>query len=312
LIFGGYDSSRLERASSISLAMSDHGDGLRIDIQQITYTDKTYGLETISNRKIAARIDSMIPHMSLPFELCLAFERAYGLEWDNDTELYLINDTLHNSLVSRNIILKLTVGGNNSHVTIDFPYSVLDLTIQTPSMKNSSRYFPIRRAMNETQYILGRAFLQQVYITANYDRRDFKISRAVYNKDGDSHIFAIAKTNGTEPPQKTSPSTGSIVGTSIGIFAALIIAFTAFFIWYKKRLSSKKKTVSEAAQDDSTKAELDGKTKPFIELSTQGNEKIELETAERGELVGSPIFPTELPGVIPRYELYGGRTVRRC
>jgi hypothetical protein len=78
--------------------------------------------------------------------------------------LYLVNDTLHDKLVAEDPAITLTIGSTATSrdvVNINMPYGSFDLTASWPLTSNgSSRYFPLRRAANESQYLLGRAFLQ--------------------------------------------------------------------------------------------------------------------------------------------------------
>jgi len=41
------------------------------------------------------------------------------------------------------------------------PYAAFDLVADYPLVIDSSRYFPLMRAANESQYTLGRTFLQE-------------------------------------------------------------------------------------------------------------------------------------------------------
>ena len=55
-------------------------------------------------------VDSTVPHIWLPTEACDAFERQLGLTWDNASELYLVNDSLHDSLLARNYTFTFKLG----------------------------------------------------------------------------------------------------------------------------------------------------------------------------------------------------------
>ena len=64
---------------------------------------------------------------------------------------------------------------------IELLYRASDLEIcQSLTMNGTSHYFPLRRAQNETQYALGRTFLQQVCLIVDYDRNRFSVSQAVF------------------------------------------------------------------------------------------------------------------------------------
>jgi len=78
--------------------------------------------------------------------------------------MYWVNDTLHEQLLSLNVIVTFTIrdtiaGGPT--VQIDLPYESFDLKVKHPVALDTKRYFPLQRAVNESQYTLGRAFLQE-------------------------------------------------------------------------------------------------------------------------------------------------------
>ena len=165
LTLGGYDQSRFTPNHQSFTFAPDTDRDIVVGIQNITATDqngKTYGLLPLSG--INAYVDSTVPQIWLPLEACLAFETAFGLTYDNKTGLYLVNDTLHASLLSRNPSISFTLGDTGSGVpatNITLPYASFDLTVTPPIVSSGTRYFPLRRAANQTQYTLGRAFLQE-------------------------------------------------------------------------------------------------------------------------------------------------------
>lgn len=114
---------------------------------------------------ILSFIDSTVSQIWLPVDACREFERAFGISYDNGTGLYLVNDTLHDSLVARDASLTFTIATDTTSddtVNITLPYASFDLQVSYPIVQNgSSRYFPLRRAENKTQYTLGRTFLQE-------------------------------------------------------------------------------------------------------------------------------------------------------
>jgi hypothetical protein len=109
-------------------------------------------------------VDSTLPYIWLPEDACKAFEDAFGLVWDEKTELYLVNDTLHNSLSKLNPTFTFRIGVGKvggEFVDLAIPYDSFDLEAKPPLVANATRYFPLKRAANDTQYTLGRAFLQE-------------------------------------------------------------------------------------------------------------------------------------------------------
>ena len=112
-------------------------------------------------------IDSTIPHIWLPDDACKRFEQELDLVWNPTVGLYLVNDTLHKILVSQNATFTFRIGNateGSPTIDINLPYASFDLTVDYPIVSNRTRYFPIVRAANETQYTLGRTFLQEALV----------------------------------------------------------------------------------------------------------------------------------------------------
>ena len=113
---------------------------------------------------IISFLNSNVPHIWLPVESCKRFESLYGLSLDNSTDLYLVNDTLHEALLSKNASITFTLGktgDGGETIDIVLPYVSFDLTVNLESTNTTSRYFPIRQAQNDSQYTIGRTFLQE-------------------------------------------------------------------------------------------------------------------------------------------------------
>lgn len=109
---------------------------------------------------ILSFLDATVSQIWLPLDACEAFERVFGLTFDTASGLYLVNETMH-----QDATLVFTIGANTiSTPTVDlsFPYAAFDLQLTAyPNAPNATRYFPLRRAANDSQYTLGRTFLQE-------------------------------------------------------------------------------------------------------------------------------------------------------
>lgn len=159
---GGYDSSRFT-ANDISFAFNEiDARDLTVDIEKVTMTADGIS-QNLSSTSIAAFVDSTVPYIYLPVEVCEKFETAFGLTWNNEVQAYLVNDTLNEKLKTQNASVMFTLGTlkTNSTVDISLPYSAFDLVADYPLMPNKARYFPLVRAANDSQYTLGRTFLQE-------------------------------------------------------------------------------------------------------------------------------------------------------
>lgn len=135
---------------------------LVVALQAITYSGADQA--SLLPSPINIYIDSTDPNIWLPKSAVEAFESAFDLTLDEDSNLYLINDTHHNSLLKSDAEVSFRLsdvldGGDT--VTITLPYQAFALRAEYPLVEKSSYYFPLKLAANESQCTLGRTFLQE-------------------------------------------------------------------------------------------------------------------------------------------------------
>ena len=164
MTFGGYDRSRfIPNCVPFHLA-PDNSRDLVVGLQSIhsTVTDDFNTQQLLLLPKpIWTFIDSTIPYIYLPIEACQMFEKNLGLAWNSTSGLYSVDETLHQSLLSKNLEFTFTIGdtmAGDPTVQIVLPYASFDLEISLPPV---TRYFPLQQAVNDSQYTLGRTFLQE-------------------------------------------------------------------------------------------------------------------------------------------------------
>jgi hypothetical protein len=168
--------------------------------------------------------------------------------------MYLLNSTQYTSLSSSNptvtFSLANTISGGST-VNIQLPFSAFALRASYPFVSNDTYYFPLKRASNETQYTLGRTFLQEAYLTVDYDRGNFSIHQCSWIDGATSTIIPIkspssTSTNGTSDLPDTHSSTslkpGPIVGIIFGVLAffALVLGLVLFFLRRHKLVRRKR------------------------------------------------------------------------
>lgn len=136
---GGFDSSRfIENDVTFAFNQVDERD-LTVDVESILMTTSNNSVDLLNNT-IAAYIDSTIPYFYLP----------------------LVNDTLHKSLQTQNATVTFSIDNATQSVNVSLSYAAFDLIAEYPLVTKTTRYFPLMRATNDSQYTLGRAFLQEV------------------------------------------------------------------------------------------------------------------------------------------------------
>jgi len=289
LTLGGYDSSKF---LPNSLTWSFHTEDIRdltVEIESITISDSTKTSQLLPS-PIPAYLDSSLPYIWLPLEACTLFEDVFGLSWDSDTQLYLVNSTQHDALLAQNASITFTLGNltAGSSVDITLPYAAFDLTAEYPLVANSTTYFPLKRAANETQYTLGRAFFQEAYVIADYERRTFSVSQCKWEANSQQNIVPIT------PPSSEQASTKShhlSHGSIAGIVCAIILSITTIILYsvYILLRHRRRRAAAATAATAAAAATLAEKTKPLApEPPDPLFMKPELETREP-----QPVFEME-------------------
>ncbi|KAK4199485.1 aspartic peptidase domain-containing protein [Triangularia verruculosa] len=224
LVFSGYDTSRF-RENSVSFSLAeDITRDLVVVVQSISYSGSNSA--TLLSDPVEMFIDSTDPNIWLPDEACRAFEEAFGLRLDQESGLYLVNETHRNRLLDSDaqVSFRLSdVRSGGDTVTIVLPYAAFDLTVEAPLVANSSHYFPLRRANSSSQYTLGRTFLQEAYLSVDYERKTFNVSSCVWNQGAEENIVAITSPDDPNADLDPSSSSSSSSGFGGGAIAGIVV-----------------------------------------------------------------------------------------
>ncbi|KAK5127238.1 hypothetical protein LTR85_008600 [Meristemomyces frigidus] len=305
LTLGGYDASKFV-ANDVEFAFAaDNERNTVVAIQSIVTPSQIesspVGTELLPT-PVYAFIDNTVPQIWLPLEACLAFEAEFGLVYDNATELYLVNSTLHQDLTTRNPNITFTLGqglSGGSTVQIELPYAAFDLTAQSPyqDLANTTYYFPLRRAANDTQYTLGRTFLQEAYFSVNWDTARFNVSQCSWDQDAQQRLVALPSVSENESSSSGTPNqssysysssklgAGAIAGIVVGAIAAIaLLACLAFFLRRRKSRAAKAKAAEQEKLGDD---EIDVTVTP----PTVTPPRQEPTVFEKAELPGSSPLP---------------------
>ncbi|KAF7935175.1 uncharacterized protein EAE97_008082 [Botrytis byssoidea] len=237
LIFGGYDTSRFTPNSASFTLSSDINRDIVVAIQAITYSGTTQA--SLLQSPTYAFIESTDPNLWLPEAVCQEFEKAFGLQLDNSTGLYLINSTQYFLLTSINPQVTFSLansltGGDTASIVL--PFNAFALSASYPFVPNDTYYFPLRKSANDSQNTLGRAFLQEAYLTVDYERGNFTVSQCSFVDGSSSEINTIVSpplTNNSSSMSKSSSSADSTDPTkhlSIGIICGIAVALVAVLI----------------------------------------------------------------------------------
>ncbi|CAN9422457.1 unnamed protein product [Alternaria alternata] len=300
LTLGGYDASRLIPNDLTFIFAPDNERDLVVGIVGITAnTTSEEDIDLMKTDDVTMYIDSTIAELYLPVEICQAFEDAFGLQYDEATDLYLVDDKLHQSLLAQNPSVTFTLGqkfSTDATLLITLPYAALDLEATPPyrGLKEKTRYFPIRRGGESRQWILGRTFLQEAYLTVDWERQNFTVSAVdwTFGKAPEilpivSPTYAVAHST---PPKKKPLSSTAVIGIAVGggFFVALLLCAIGWWFWHrrhKRKLEAiKAKYEAEAAAAAVTKMDP-----PVLEETPT--------SPVRSSTEGVIVFPkAELPG----------------
>ena len=282
-------------------------------------------------------IDSSTPYLWLPESVCSQFEKALGLKYDESVHLYTFdeNSSQRETLVNWNLTFEFIVAdlpGSSTSISLTLPYAAFDLelTYPFPNLNSSpssqaTKYFPLRKAANDTQYTLGRAFLQETYIVVDYERNNFSLYQATFAADASTNTRLVDITL----PLKNSSSSGStvsdskshgiskgtIIGIAVGASTASLFAVLMIYICVRRRTavpSAEDKNGNLPAGPNKTVLRrlggwFTGSPKPPRPTEIEGTVRYPHEAPTDGEIMELPSAPlaAELAGSeveVPLYE----------
>lgn len=250
-------------------------------------------------------LDSSVSHLWLPGPVCDSLAGALNLTYDPGTGFYLVDSTTHQSLIQAQPTFTFTLAANSSSSTtidIELPYSAFDLQLSPPIYNTTIPYFPIRRAANESQYVLGRALLQEAYVVVDWERGNFTLAQVAQQ----NRAKQIVPIDPVEPQKSKTMSPGEKAGISVAVVVAVIIAaLERWLLWRSKRKAQQscawnggqdsKEGVEESADDHSDSKEQTTEVSKLQDASPDeeimSTELLELhEDAVKHQLMSSQIY----------------------
>ncbi|MCJ1424343.1 hypothetical protein MMC29_002230 [Sticta canariensis] len=313
LTLGGYDQSRFTPNDlSFSFAPDETRD-LVVGIQSITSTQQNGTSSNLLPSGIMAYIDSTVPEIWLPVEACLAFEKAFKLTYDEKSSLYLVDEDLHDSLLAQNANVSFTLGLTDTGgetISITLPYHSFDLQVSPPvaGVDSASRYFPIRRAENDTQYTLGRTFFQEAYLIVDWERKNFSLSQCIFKDNSPQKLVAIeaapAASAAVMPTPKASSGHGKTVGIAVGVTVSVVVVAVLVAVGFCLR--RRRKPAAKANSSKSHESLANVQQRPSAkELIAKENAIYEVEGPDRPQNVQTNT-PRPLPPWAPEKGNFSG------
>ncbi|TVY14856.1 hypothetical protein LARI1_G008295 [Lachnellula arida] len=245
LTLGGFDTTRFKPNNLTFAFGADFSRDLLVNLKSITYD--TAGSSPLLASSIDVFIDSLVAEIWLPVDVCEEFAKQFNLTWNAQGQLYLVEEQAHAALVKQNPAFTFTIGQESSQETINIvlPYAAFDLNLTAPIVGNTSRYFPLKQAQNSTQYTFGRTFLQEAYVIADYGRRNFSVSQALFSSTSVAqNIVAIevpdisnvhTVPNHGKKNKGSEMGKGAIAGVVIAAITVLTAAVFAAILWFKSQ-----------------------------------------------------------------------------
>ncbi|KAF2031271.1 acid protease [Setomelanomma holmii] len=217
LVLGGADTTRYEPNKVTFPFGADISLDLQVATQRISVNSTTAPL---LSTPIISYISTLVPDIWLPSDTCTEFAKAFGLSYNTTSKDFYINSTMHQTNLANNPVVTMLVGpeASGASVNIKLPYWNFYLAAPQDTEEGVFR-FPIRQASNDTQYVLGRAFLQSAYLSADYERHTFSLSQALYpSSSTKANVVAI-----TPPGTKEGLSKGAISGIAAGTAVTVVV-----------------------------------------------------------------------------------------
>ncbi|KAK5955443.1 hypothetical protein OHC33_003081 [Knufia fluminis] len=273
-------------------------------------------------------IDSSTPYLWLPESVCDNIARALNLTWDATIELYTFdNDTTPQDLDSWSLSFTFRLANDltsSEMIALEISYDAFNLQLSYPYpglfedySDAKVNYFPLRRANSSQQYTVGRAFLQETYLTVDYERNRFSLAQALFPTSNEQSSLSVISRpdDSTWPgPGGVMPSNGLSTGAKVGIAVGMVVMAAAItgLVWVcclrrRKRnkdsldeklqktgllsmfskISTRKSSISASA------SELPAdKRHPTEMVSDSSNSRFELSATAPAEMAAAEVSPT--------------------
>ncbi|EPS43588.1 hypothetical protein H072_2342 [Dactylellina haptotyla CBS 200.50] len=251
VIFGGYDDSRYVDNDIVFTQSNDFTYPFLVALSSLKvsgiYNAGQVGtaelldgdwLRDTANQLVS--IDSTTSYLWLSNATCSVFEAALNLTYNAATQLYLLTDDQHNQLLDLNPTFTFTISDsaqNDTTLEITLPYNAFSLEASGPELlgnNTKSWYFPLKRLPDGGNARLGRVFLQEVYIFAEYHFGKFRVYQADWS-GRPQNIVTHLPTQVVSTPKKSSTPVGAIAGGVVGGVAVIAAIAGGYFFWRRRK-----------------------------------------------------------------------------
>ncbi|KAI1776797.1 acid protease [Hypoxylon cercidicola] len=190
--FGGYDQNRI--VGEILTYQGGYTKGITLKDISIKVMDGSSpweyeslggllasGNSSINSGGVQVSVDGCSPYLTLPKSTCDAIAKQLPVTYNENLGLYFWNtdDSKYTQIVSSPSVLEFVFIGdsNTNNVSISVPFRHLNLTLTAPLVDRSTQYFPCYTGPSNA-YTLGRAFLQDAFVGANWNSKSWWLAQA--------------------------------------------------------------------------------------------------------------------------------------
>lgn len=337
LTLGGYDSSRFEEHDN-EFTITQLDKPPRVNIRSLNVYNKnkpgdwsssTNVLSTY-NDTFSAMIESTTPYLWLPESICDNFASALNLTYNETFQLYTITNDQYQDYSSSSdaYSFTFTLSSIDNHDNFGLPLNapgVVNITVpirafvgslQYPFQKEAIKYgqpavpyFMLRKAVNASDVIIGRSFLQEAYIRTKYDSAVFSVHQAAFPQDPDKNAKPVAIKQPSNSPYPAPPpsehshglTTAQMVGIAVGVVAFCTILVAGLCFWGRRRKQKKRgamATKEDDAHDTSSTIAPDSPMTPVSRILSK------IVRRKRSRRATTTTTSTTGPTEVPASEIY--------
>ncbi|KAI2472726.1 acid protease [Annulohypoxylon bovei var. microspora] len=190
--FGGYDQNRI--VGDVLSYQDDYTKDITLKDISIKVIDGSSpwefeslggllssGNSSITSGGLQVSVDGCSPYLSLPKSTCDAVAKNLPVTYNEGLGLYYwnTNDPKYTQIVNSASVLEFVFSGdsNTKNVSISVPFRHLNLTLSAPLVEQPAQYFPCYTGPSKG-YTLGRAFLQDAFVGANWGTKSWWLAQA--------------------------------------------------------------------------------------------------------------------------------------
>ncbi|KAK6358118.1 hypothetical protein TWF730_007473 [Orbilia blumenaviensis] len=252
VVFGGYDESAYIDNDIIFTQANTYTNPFLVALSSLTvsgiYRDGQQGTaelldsewrRTTDNQLIS--IDSTTSYIWLPNNTCKVFEAALNLTWNEEVSLYILTDDAHNQLLDINPTFVFTISDtaqNETTIDIELPYNAFSLEATGPEIlgaEGKAWYFPLKRLPDDAGPRLGRVFMQEIYLFAEYHFGTFRVFQADWSGREQNIVTHLPVKLVASGESDSSTPIGPIVGGVVGGVAVIGAIIAGWFFWRRKQ-----------------------------------------------------------------------------